>query len=666
MADELKDEIEEFSQYQDHWAETRNTMLEDLKFARLGEQWDEKTRDDRMRQGRPVLTINKMPSFARQIVNEARLNKPSIKIHPADDKADVKTAEVMNGLIRNIEYCSNAEVAYDTGLEYAVYCGVGYFRIDVEYSAFDSFEQDLVIERITNPLSVYGDINSTAADASDWDKCWITEMVSRESFELDYPDADPVSFSGDYDESWTEEDDIRLAERWVRNQEETDLLMLNNGEVLLQDDYEPNKELLDSMGIVVVNTRKTTQDKVTKYLLTASEILDTTEYPGKYIPIVPVYGEEFTVEGKRYFQSMFRHAKDSQRMFNYWRTNATELVALAPKTPYIGKKGSFDSDAANWATANTENHPYLEYEGDITPERQPLPQIPVGALQEASSADMDMKSIIGIFDPGLGDNQKSDMSGKAIHEWKVESDTSNFHFLDNLSRSMRYAGRVLLDLIPHVYNEQRIIRIMGSDGEPENVPIGQQYESEGQSRVNDFSAGKYDLTVQTGPSFTTRRQEALKTMQSMVASAPGLMQVVGDLIAKNMDWDGADEIAKRLKAMLPPQVAALENMQDIPEEARAFVANAQGQLQQMQQTIQQKDTQLAEYDQATKQLQLRLESKEGELQIKGDANAIKLEIAQLQESNKEDMTILKGEIEKQIVVLKDQLEPIVHLYAEAG
>ena len=666
MADELKDEIEEFSQYQDHWAETRNTMLEDLKFARLGEQWDENTRDDRMRQGRPVLTINKMPSFARQIVNEARLNKPSIKIHPADDKADVKTAEVMNGLIRNIEYCSNAEVAYDTGLEYAVYCGIGYFRIDVEYSAFDSFEQDLVIERITNPLSVYGDINSTAADASDWDTCWITEMVSRESFELDYPDADPVSFSGDYDESWTEEDDIRLAERWVRNQEETDLLMLNNGEVLLQDDYEPNKELLDSMGIVVVNTRKTTQDKVTKYLLTASEILDTTEYPGKYIPIVPVYGEEFTVEGKRYFQSMFRHAKDSQRMFNYWRTNATELVALAPKTPYIGKKGSFDSDAANWATANTENHPYLEYEGDIPPQRQPLPQIPVGALQEASSADMDMKSIIGIFDPGLGDNQKSDMSGKAIHEWKVESDTSNFHFLDNLSRSMRYAGRVLLDLIPHVYNEQRIIRIMGSDGEPENVPIGQQYESEGQSRVNDFSAGKYDLTVQTGPSFTTRRQEALKTMQSMVASAPGLMQVVGDLIAKNMDWDGADEIAKRLKAMLPPQVAALENMQDIPEEARAFVANAQGQLQQMQQTIQQKDTQLAEYDQATKQLQLRLESKEGELQIKGDANAIKLEIAQLQESNKEDMTILKGEIEKQIVVLKDQLEPIVHLYAEAG
>ena len=664
MADDLKEEIDEFGTYDDHWKDTRNVMLEGLKFARLGEQWDEKVKNDRMREGRPVLTINKLPAFARQVVNEARLNKPSIKIHPADDKADVKTAEVMNGLIRNIEYTSNAEVAYDTGLEYAVYCGMGFFRIDVEYSAFNSFEQELTIERITNPLSVYPDIDSTAADASDWNRAWVTEMQSRDSFELDYPDADPVSFAGDFDANWVTKDEVRVAERWVKNQEDEDLLMLNDGNVVLQSEFEPHKEMLEAMGVGVVNSRVTQVAKITKYLMSGAEILDTVEYPGRYIPIVPVYGEEFTVEGRRYFTSMFYHAKDSQRMFNYWRTNATEMVALAPKTPYIGPKGAFVTDAKNWATANTDSHPYLEYDGETAPQRQQMAQIPVGALQEASSADQDMKSIIGMFDPSLGDRGQSNISGKAIHEWKVESDTSNFHFLDNLSRSMRYAGRVLLDLIPHVYNEERIIRIMGADGEPKNVPIGQEYQEAGESRINDFSAGKYDLTVQTGPSFTTRRQEALSTMQSMVAAAPGLMQIVGDLIAKNMDWDGADEIAKRLKAMLPPQIAALDEMEDVPEEARAFIANAQGQMQQLQQTLQQKDAQLAEFDQATKQLQLRLESKESSDQAKHDANAIKLQIAELTESNKRYLENLKGDLQAQIVILKDQLEPIVHLHQQ--
>ena len=351
-------------------------------------------------------------------------------------------------------------------------------------------------------------------------------------------------------------------------------------------------------------------------------------------------------------------------MFNYWRTAATELVALAPKVPFIGKTGAFDTDAKNWATANTENHPYLQFDGDVAPQREAPPQIPAGALQEASSADMDMKSIIGIFDPGMGNQRDSEISGKAISEWRVGSDIANFHFLDNLSRALEYAGKVIIDLVPHVYNEERVVRVMGLDGEPKNVPVMQEYQEQGVSRINDFSAGRYDLTVETGPNFSTRRQEAVSSMQSMVTAAPQLMGIIGDLIAKNMDWEGADEIAKRLKIMLPPQVAAMEGMEGIPEEARAHVAQAQGQIKQIEEALQQKDMMLAEYDQANKQLKLDIDNKQGELRLKEREQELKLELQQRDAQHDKELEEVKGDIKKELALLQDSLEPIVHAYRQ--
>tara|TARA_R110000822_G_scaffold27674_5_gene82365 strand:- start:2715 stop:3797 length:1083 start_codon:yes stop_codon:yes gene_type:complete len=353
---------------------------------------------------------------------------------------------------------------------------------------------------------------------------------------------------------------------------------------------------------------------------------------------------------------MFKHSKDSQRMFNYWRTASTELVALSPKAPFIGPKGAFDSDASNWATANSENHPYLEYDGDIAPQRQPPPQIPAGALQETQSADMDMKSIIGIHDPGLGISGGHDMSGKAVREWKTSADMSNFHFIDNLSRGLRYGGRVLLDLIPQVYSEQRVIRVMGLDGEADNVPILQEYENGGAIKMHDFSKGKYDLVVEAGPSFATRREEALESLQSMVSAAPQLMNIAGDLIAKNMDWDGADDFAKRLKAMLPPQIQALENMTDIPEEARTFVAQAQGQVKQLEEALQQRDMIMREMDQAIKDRDLQLADKSQDNQLKARGQDINLQIAQMKEDYDVRLASLESGYRKELEILKARLE----------
>ena len=265
MADDLKDEVEEFEQHDDYWRDTREMMLECLNFCRLGIQWDSKIKSDREKEGRPVLTINKMPGFARQVVNEARKNKPSIKVHPADDKADVKTAEVINGLIRNIEYSSNADVAYDTALEYAVYCGVGYFEVDVDYTSYDQFLQDIKINRITNPLSVYGDMYSTAADGSDWNVAWQTEMLSRDAFKSQYPGADTVDWKGgDYDELWADEDDVRVALRWSRDEQESELVKLSDGQVMLGETFMEHQDLFFQAGIQVVQQRPTITHKVTE------------------------------------------------------------------------------------------------------------------------------------------------------------------------------------------------------------------------------------------------------------------------------------------------------------------------------------------------------------------------------------------------------------------
>ncbi len=579
MADD-DDIIEEakaaFERCDENESDNRENALADLKFGRMGEQWKEVDEEQRSQEGRPSLTVNRMPTFIRQIVNDARLNKPSIKVHPVDDKGDPETAEILNGIIRNIEVQSKADIAYDTAIDSAVSNGFGYFRIDIEYARDDSFEQDIVINRIANPLTVYGDPASTAADSSDWNVAFVTEMMRKDLFEAEYPDAEAVDWEAlradDNARLWFESDGVRLAEYWVRDEITRTLLRLSSGEVMYEDDFSPNQEFFAQAGITVEADRQVPSHKVVQHLITGAEVLETTEWVGRYIPIVPVYGDEVNVEGRRYFQSLIHFAKDSQRMYNYWRTAATELVALAPKAPFIGPEGAFDDDP-RWATANTQSHAYLEYSGQIPPQRQPFAGVPAGALQEALNASDDMKNTMGLYDASLG-ARSNETSGVAIKARQREGDISTFHFQDNMTRAIRHGGLIVLDLIPHIYSEPRIMRIMGEDETPENVPINQpipqmiqgqpQLDEQGQpvTKAYDLTVGKYDVTVKAGPSFTTRREEAANQMIEMVRAFPQAAPIMGDILADSLDWPRADEIAKRLKTLLPPNLQGEEDGPD--------------------------------------------------------------------------------------------------------
>lgn len=590
--DIIEEALEAFKLASEAEQDNRRNALEDIRFVDLLEQWPEKVRKDRETDGRPCLTIDKIGPVIRQVVNDGRQNKPSIKVHPVDDDADVETAQIFAGLIRNIEVSSNADVAYDTAGSFAIKGGLGYFRINTAYASDDTFDQDLVIERVANPFSVYGDPHSTAADSSDWNTSFIIDQMAKSAFAKRWKGAKKVDWNADgytrLSAPWWEGETVAVAEYWTRDEIRKSIALLTapnidaltNDAALSQFDaltppsgivdlkvYEANKALYDALGVQIQGKpREVLSHKVTQRIMSGIEVLETVEWAGVYIPIIPVYGDEAWVENTRHLRGIVRAAKDPQRMFNYWRSMTTELVALAPKAPWIGAVGQFDTDAQKWATANTQNWDHIEYDpvgGAGPPQRQAFAGVPAGALQEAMNASDDIKAVTGIYDASLG-ARSNETSGRAILARQREGDVSTFHYSDNLARALRHAGRILVDLIPKVYSAPRVIRIMGVDGKPENVAVNQPTTVKqkdprtGQmadiERIYDLGAGKYDITVESGPSFTTQREEAASQMMELLRVYPQAAPVIGDLLAKNLDWPGAEEIAERLHAILPPEL----------------------------------------------------------------------------------------------------------------
>lgn len=592
-ADLLSEAKETFKKFETAWEENFKRFREDVKFGRLGEQWSDE--DLTARRGRPSLRFNQMPTYVRQIVNDARQNKPQISVHPVDSKGDPLVAEVLNGLIRNIEVSSDAEIAYDTAIDHGASGGFGWFRINLAYAHDDAFDLDIRIERIQNPLSVYADPNSTAADSSDWSACFIVEDLTEADFKKRYPDAkETIGWQGGEGEGgWRGDDKIRIAEWWSREEVEREIALLSDGRIVAVEELTKtqsvegaeiaNEAIWAAEGITVSRRRRAKYFKVTHRIITGVEILETVEWPGRYIPIIPVYGEEVNAEGERHLFSAIHWGTDAQKVYNYVRSAGMEVAALQPKAPFIGPKGAFDSDD-RWKSANSDNHPYLEYDGPVPPKREAPPQPSAAWAQEAVIARDDIKSTIGIQNAGMGE-RSNETSGKAIVSRKLESDTSTFHFIDNLSRAIRHAGRVIVDLIPRVYDKPRMVRVLGQDrkqsqmirvgpgmghngGPPLDQPVmagappadqprmpqpGQDTPnpwaqiSQAMDRIWDLSLGKYDVTVSAGPGFTTRREEAATQQMEMIRAFPQLGLITGDIVAKNLDWPGAEEFGERIK-----------------------------------------------------------------------------------------------------------------------
>ncbi len=559
-ADILSEASRRFKLGTEAWRKNREMGTEDLEFL-IGEQWPEDVRQQRA--GRPCLTINKLPATLDKVIGDARQNKMAIKVRPVDDNADVKRADILSGLIRNIER-AGADVAYQTALEGAVSCAQGYFRVVTEYSDEDTFDQDIRIKRIMNPFSVTMDPNGEEADGSDIRWAFITEMVPRSEFDDKYPDMAIGDFDTESDDAWNlwfdHDQHVRIAEYWRRIPKRKRIVQLTDGTVSDLDVIKPVLDELKQMGLEIVRERDVDSHEVEWFLLAARTIIDgPLKWPARYIPIIPVWGKETIVKGERYLRSLIRFAKDPQRMYNYWRSASTELVALSPKSPWLVTADQIEGYESEWRRVNSDNLPYLPYNPQAdapAPQRQMPPTIPTGAIQETQIAADDLKSTTGIFDASLG-AQGNETSGRAITARQKQSDVSTFPFHDNLRRAIEFCGRILVDLIPKIYDTNRMIRILGPDDKEEIVEINKSIVDTETGKtiiVNDLTVGKYDIEVDVGPSYATKRMEAVDAMLELVKSFPPLMQVAGDLLIKNMDWPEAEEVAERLRRIMPPQL----------------------------------------------------------------------------------------------------------------
>ena len=566
----------------------RQEALEDLRFVN-GDQWPVDLQNSRNLESRPVLTINKIDTYCRQVTNQQRQQRPRIKVHATNTQADMKTAQVIQGVIRHIEVNSNADHAYDNAFDYAVRMGWGYWRVTTNYMSDDSFDQEIYIDSIDNPFTVYWDPNSIAPDGSDADRCLVTTMMSKAEFRKNYPDKDDgTSFTprgtGDTQSEWITKEDIRLAEYFYTVREKAKLYHLSDGTATFSKD---NLERLAAAGIYVVDERDSVKKTIKWVKLTAVEIIEERDWNGKYIPIVPVYGRHVVIGDKRKKFGMVRHAKDPQRMYNFWQTSVTESVALAPKAKWLIAEGQDEGHESDWTQANIKSMPLLRYkQTDIDGRPAPAPQRlqpeppPTGIMAASNSINADMQAIMGIFDPAQ--QMTGNISGKALNGQQQQVDMTNYDYYDNLTRSISHTGKIILDLIPKIYDSQRVMRIIGDDGKPDMITLN---ERDAVGRVlNDVTVGTYDVVMETGPGYNSKRQEAVDAMMPLLNSNPEMFKAAGDLVFRNMDFPGADMIADRLSAMNP--LAQIDAKSDIPPQVQMQLKQGQAQVQQLQQQLQ--------------------------------------------------------------------------------
>lgn len=561
----------------------REQAIADTRFV-MGDsdnqwQWPEDVYTNRAAvSGKPCLTINVTAQHCNQIINAIRQNKPSAKISPVDGYADVKTATILGGMLRAIQSYSNADTAHDIGAEHAVYGGEGYWRVLTEYESDDSFDQVIMIKPLVNPQLVFIDPDAIEPDRSDAKWGMIFEDMSKDQFREEYPNLDIASWVEDTS-GWYNKDKVRRAEYfWCESKADT-LLKLADGTIVTKSSLPVE---LDPASLQVVAERTTTKKTWywCKLVGGESEPVDKREWPGQYLPIITVVGKELNVNGEIVRKGVVRDLKDSGRMVNYSYSAAVETLALQNKVPYLASAESIAGFEDIWGAANIENRAYLPYnERDMEGNQLSMPTRQAGAQVASAQVQMlqlsveQMRASSGQQNANFGIRSDA-QSGVGIQRLKVQGEIATFHFPDNLARALKYEAKVIIDLIPKLYDTQRVVRILGLDGketaavlDPEMPTPHMDLDGEIKAAFNP-NVGRYDVAIDTGPSFQTQRQESAEALTTLAQANPQIMQVAGDIVMRAYDFPMAEELSARLAKTLPPGLADTEGNKKIPLEVQ--------------------------------------------------------------------------------------------------
>jgi hypothetical protein len=632
--DILKEGKERFRQCEDWEADARKHFVEDLKFANADPenmwQWDSDLVTTRQGKQKPCLTINKTRQHNLIIINDAKQNKPGVNIRPVGDGASYEAAQTFEGIVRHIEYQSNAEQAYDTATVFQVQGGIGYWRVVTDYVSPDSFDQEIFIRRIKNPDAVFLDPDISEADGSDARFGFVFEDMPRDEFEAEYPEfkgdagIEPLGNVGD---SWSNKETVRVAEYYRRVQKADKLCAYIDPQTQQQviirhskmdDNQRAMYELVKDDPNTV--TRRVMTDDVQWFKIAGNKIIDRRPWPGKYIPLVRVIGEETIIQGKMDRKGHTRAMKDPQRMFNYWTSEATAQVALQTKTPYIAPVEAIEGLETYWQKSNIDDAAVLPYNAvaedgtrTIPPPQRTQPPVMANAYVEGMRlCENQMMMASGQYQSQFGQNENA-TSGKAINERQRQGDNATYHFIDNLAIGIKYTGKILIDLIPKIYDTERVIRILAKDGTESQVQVKpdapQAYQGiEGEDRsvaaIFNPNVGRYEVESDVGPGYATRRQEAFNAMSQIAAQNPEFMKIAGDLLFKAMDAPMADELAERWAKTIPQNIIGnapppeVQQLQQQLQQAHDAIAKLQQELNDKQ-----TDQHIKGYDATTKRLQ---------------------------------------------------------------
>lgn len=595
-------------------------MRQDIRFAAASpdDPWQWEEQDKIARKGRPMLTINKMPQHLRQVTNDIRQNRPSVKYRPMDDKADPEVAEILMGMVRHIESISDADVAYSTVADHQVGHGLGYLRVSTDYVNETSFDQDIFIGAMVDWDKCHDDPDAKEPAGGDRKWFFCEEKLTEDEFKEKYPKAEAIdwSYARDIDGWFGDDKSVRIVEYFEIVEKSAKLIEWDTGATSYEGDPVPPGALAP------IDDRTSTRKEVIWRKLNGQEVLEEKAFPGKHIPFARVIGNLWYVDGKPHISGLVRNAKDSQRMFNVAQSAIVERVLLAPKAPWVTPAEAITGHERTWQTANTANHAYLPYNhvdenGDPipSPHRTDPATVEPGLQQVAMSASDDIKSETGQYDASLG-QKSNETSGRAIMARQREGDMATFHYVDNLRVAVKHVGRIILGMIPTVYDRKRVARIIGEDDaqdkatlDPKHPAAFQKFKDDqgAMQRVFNPTIGTYDVDVSTGPSFSTRRVEAVEAMTQLTQANPALWQSIGDLLVKNMDWPGADEMSKRLKLTLLPEIQ--QEIQNEDEE-QAIPPQVQMAMEQMQQQLHQVGDALGKAGEEVEKLELELAEKD--------------------------------------------------------
>jgi len=631
----IVDEAQKRFKYAMAWESTaRKNWVEDYKFANGDSenlyQWEHDVRAGREKDSLPNLTINKVRQHNLLIINDARQNKPSIRYRPVSDTASFEAAEVYEGIARHIEYQSKAQVAYDTATSFQVQAGLGALRVTTRYADENTFDQEIYIERVRDPLSILWDPDAQEADYSDARFAFVYDDMPRDEFDLKYPEfkgMNPPSVFTDNREDWISQEHVRVAEYWRRQEVPDELLLIPDdmGQPRYAQKSKIPSELLDTIkDDPTIRRRDILRSVVQHFIIVGDQVAKREEWVGETIPLIPVIGEETVIGQVMDRKGHTRAMRDSQRLLNYWYSEATAQVALQARSPWIAPALAIEGYETFWGDANTTTHSVLPYnhrddEGQeiAPPQRTPMAATAPAFLEGMQIASQNMMEVSGQYQSQLG-APGNERTGRAIAERQRQGDNATYHYIDNLAIAIRRVGAIILDLIPKIYDQKRVMRILGEDDSERQVVLDPQAQQAYQKQQQQDGAtaqeifnpnvGKYDVQADVGPNYATARQEAWNAFVQIATANPQTMQICGDLMFQAADFPMADKIAERFKNTIPPSItgeAPPQAIQQLIQQGQQMIQAQQQQIQQLQaqlqgaaQSLTQRDLQLTARDQA--------------------------------------------------------------------